>query len=179
MQANGRNKFHEKSCMILSTNSTFQKNCFKVLTVLKIRFGMLNERIVDENLRHLADSSTWKLIDLKWPDFGYEPRNIRLALPIDGINQHDERSFKYSSWFVVIVATWSLRGAADLPVYLILINSFGVATNHIRVWLVTQKKKKKWSAYIQGFKFGSQLCVGKVLAPYNTQKMVTQFYLLN
>ncbi|KAL0549237.1 hypothetical protein IC582_013718 [Cucumis melo] len=29
-----------------------------------------NERVVDGKLRHLADSPAWKLVDLKWPDFG-------------------------------------------------------------------------------------------------------------
>ncbi|TYJ99669.1 transposase [Cucumis melo var. makuwa] len=44
-----------------------------------------------------------KLYDLKWPDFGSEPRNIRLALSADGINPHGEMSSKYSCWPAVIV----------------------------------------------------------------------------
>ena len=38
------------------------------------------ERINDGKLRHPADSPAWKLVDMKWPDFGSEPRNLRLAL---------------------------------------------------------------------------------------------------
>jgi len=53
-----------------------------------------NERVVDGKLRHPADSPAWKLVDLKWPDFGSEPRNIRLALSADGINPHGEMSSK-------------------------------------------------------------------------------------
>ncbi|KAL4011360.1 hypothetical protein IC575_028417 [Cucumis melo] len=62
-----------------------------------------NERVIDGKLRHPADSLAWKLIDLKWPDFGFEPRNICLALSTDGINPHGEMSSKYSCWPVVIV----------------------------------------------------------------------------
>ncbi|KAA0058445.1 uncharacterized protein E5676_scaffold535G00240 [Cucumis melo var. makuwa] len=47
-----------------------------------------NERIEDGKLRHPADSPAWKLVDFKWPDFGSEPRNLRLALSADGVNPH-------------------------------------------------------------------------------------------
>ncbi|KAL0548992.1 hypothetical protein IC582_013471 [Cucumis melo] len=56
-----------------------------------------------ENYDIPADSPAWKLIDLKWPDFGSETRNIRLALSADGINPHGEMSSKYSCWPLVIV----------------------------------------------------------------------------
>ncbi|XP_031737559.1 uncharacterized protein LOC101205266 [Cucumis sativus] len=46
------------------------------------------ERINDGKLRHPADSPAWKLVDMKWPDFGSEPRNLRLALSADGVNPH-------------------------------------------------------------------------------------------
>ncbi|KAA0046038.1 transposase [Cucumis melo var. makuwa] len=42
----------------------------------------------DGKLRHPADSPAWKLVDFKWPDFGSEPRNLRLALSADGVNPH-------------------------------------------------------------------------------------------
>ncbi|KAA0060130.1 hypothetical protein E6C27_scaffold39G00500 [Cucumis melo var. makuwa] len=47
-----------------------------------------SERIEDGKLRHPADSPAWKLVDFKWPDFGSEPRNLRLALSPDGVNPH-------------------------------------------------------------------------------------------
>ncbi|XP_031741715.1 uncharacterized protein LOC116403911 [Cucumis sativus] len=46
------------------------------------------KRINDGKLRHPADSPAWKLVDMKWPDFGSEPRNLRLALSADGVNPH-------------------------------------------------------------------------------------------
>ncbi|KAA0047177.1 transposase [Cucumis melo var. makuwa] len=47
-----------------------------------------SERIEDGKLRHPADSPAWKLVDFKWPDFGSEPRNLRLALSADRVNPH-------------------------------------------------------------------------------------------
>ncbi|KAA0038021.1 uncharacterized protein E5676_scaffold237G001710 [Cucumis melo var. makuwa] len=39
-------------------------------------------------LEKLYDSPAWKLVDLRWPNFGSKPRNIHLALSMDGINPH-------------------------------------------------------------------------------------------
>ncbi|KAL0556088.1 hypothetical protein IC582_004595 [Cucumis melo] len=62
-----------------------------------------SERIEDGKLRHPADSPAWKLVDFKWPDFGSEPRNLRLALSVDGVNPHGDMSSKYSCWPIVMV----------------------------------------------------------------------------
>ncbi|KAA0058474.1 uncharacterized protein E5676_scaffold606G001730 [Cucumis melo var. makuwa] len=62
-----------------------------------------SERIEDGKLRHPADSPAWKLVDFKWPDFGSEPRNLRLALSADGVNPHGDTSSKYSCWPIVTV----------------------------------------------------------------------------
>ncbi|KAA0042871.1 hypothetical protein E5676_scaffold108G00910 [Cucumis melo var. makuwa] len=58
---------------------------------------------IDDKLRHLADSPAWKLVDTMWPNFSYEPRNLRLALSADGINPISDMSSKYSCWPVVMV----------------------------------------------------------------------------
>lgn len=62
-----------------------------------------NERESDGKLRHPADSPSWKLVDHMWPDFGAEPRNLRLAISADGINPHSSLSSQYSCWPVVMV----------------------------------------------------------------------------
>ncbi|XP_058185698.1 uncharacterized protein LOC131302924 [Rhododendron vialii] len=62
-----------------------------------------NERESDGKLRHPADSPAWKLVDHMWPDFGAEPRNLRLAISADGINPHSSLSSRYSCWPVVMV----------------------------------------------------------------------------
>ena len=62
------------------------------------------ERIKDGKMRHPADSPSWRNIDYRWPTFGSEPRNIRLALSADGINLHNNGlTNRYSCWPVVLV----------------------------------------------------------------------------
>ncbi|CAL8116776.1 unnamed protein product [Prunus armeniaca] len=53
---------------------------------------------VDGQMSHPADSLSWKLVDDKWPEFGKEPRNLRLALSSDGFNPHSSLSSRYSCW---------------------------------------------------------------------------------
>ncbi|XP_062006966.1 uncharacterized protein LOC133724291 [Rosa rugosa] len=62
-----------------------------------------NDRKTDGMMRHPADSPTWKLVDTKWPEFGSEPRNLRLALSSDGFNPHSSLSSRYSCWPVILV----------------------------------------------------------------------------
>ncbi|XP_024200594.1 uncharacterized protein LOC112203928 [Rosa chinensis] len=57
----------------------------------------------DGMMRHPADSLTWDLIDKTWPEFGNEPRNLRLALSSDGFNPHSSLSSRYSCWPVILV----------------------------------------------------------------------------
>ncbi|XP_073285420.1 uncharacterized protein [Primulina huaijiensis] len=57
-----------------------------------------DKRIRDGYLRHPADSPSWKLVDRMWPDFAYEPRNLRLAISAYGINPHSLMSSAYSCW---------------------------------------------------------------------------------
>ncbi|XP_074342517.1 uncharacterized protein LOC141680102 [Apium graveolens] len=56
-------------------------------------------------MRHLADSPSWRNIDYRWPAFGSDARNIRLALSADGINPHTNTlTNRYSCWPIVIVS---------------------------------------------------------------------------
>ncbi|KAL6289134.1 hypothetical protein ACE6H2_006644 [Prunus campanulata] len=48
---------------------------------------------IDGQMSHPADSPSWKLVDDKWPEFGNEPRNLRLALSYDGFNPHSSLTF--------------------------------------------------------------------------------------
>ncbi|XP_024172090.1 uncharacterized protein LOC112178122 [Rosa chinensis] len=61
------------------------------------------DRPKDGLLRHPADALTWKSVDEKWPDFGSEARNLRLALSSDGFNPHSSLNSKYSCWPVILV----------------------------------------------------------------------------
>ncbi|CAL8134518.1 unnamed protein product [Prunus armeniaca] len=58
---------------------------------------------VDGQMSHPADSPSWKLVDDKWPEFGKEPRNLRLALSSDGFNPHSSLSSRCSCWPVILV----------------------------------------------------------------------------
>ncbi|BBN68754.1 hypothetical protein Prudu_561S000100, partial [Prunus dulcis] len=49
---------------------------------------------IDGQMSHPADSPSWKLLDDKWPEFGNEPRNLRLALSSDGFNPHSSLRYK-------------------------------------------------------------------------------------
>ncbi|KAL4033416.1 hypothetical protein IC575_006503 [Cucumis melo] len=60
-----------------------------------------NDKKVDGVLRHPADTPSWRLVDHLWPDFGFEPRNLRLGLSTDGINPYGDLSTKYSCWPVI------------------------------------------------------------------------------
>ena len=37
-----------------------------------------DRKSIDGQMSHPADSPSWKLVDDKWPEFGKEPRNLRL-----------------------------------------------------------------------------------------------------
>ena len=55
-----------------------------------------NGRISDGMVRHLADCSQWKKNDGLYPDFGKEPRNLRLGLASDGMNPYGTLSKQHS-----------------------------------------------------------------------------------
>ncbi|XP_074297407.1 uncharacterized protein LOC141628126 [Silene latifolia] len=60
------------------------------------------ERNKDGKLRHVADAPQWRTIDRTFPDFGGEPRNLRLGLCTDGINPFGTLSTQHSSWPVML-----------------------------------------------------------------------------
>ena len=57
----------------------------------------------DGQMRHLVDTPAWKIIDDNWPIFSSEPRNVRLAMVVDGFNPFGDLSSSYSVWPVVLV----------------------------------------------------------------------------
>ncbi|KAL4021239.1 hypothetical protein IC575_020033 [Cucumis melo] len=54
------------------------------------------KREVNDPLQHPKDALSWKKIHNLWPEFGSEPRNLRLALSTDGVNPHGDLSSRYS-----------------------------------------------------------------------------------
>ncbi|XP_074300846.1 uncharacterized protein LOC141632175 [Silene latifolia] len=57
----------------------------------------------DGRLRHVADSPQWRTIDRTFPEFGSEPRNLRLGLCTDGINPFGTLSTQHSCWPVMLI----------------------------------------------------------------------------
>lgn len=66
------------------------------------------ERIKDGMLRHPADSPQWEKIDYDYPDFGHEPRNLRLALSTDEFNPHGIQSNTLFFFFIASSRVMSL-----------------------------------------------------------------------
>ncbi|XP_075504530.1 uncharacterized protein LOC142541970 [Primulina tabacum] len=58
---------------------------------------------VPGQLRHPADSPSWKLVNHMWPEFESEPRNLCLTLAADGINPYSNLSSRYSCWPIMLV----------------------------------------------------------------------------
>lgn len=56
----------------------------------------------DDLIRHPADALQWKTIDDLFPDFGKEPRNLRLGLSSDGMNPYGTLSSQHSTWPVLL-----------------------------------------------------------------------------
>ena len=72
----------------------------------KIAKGLIwhaQEREFDGKLHHPSDSSSWKLVDHRWPNFASEPRILRLVISIDSINCHSSMSSKHSCCPIIMV----------------------------------------------------------------------------
>nr|AAX94903.1 transposon protein, putative, CACTA, En/Spm sub-class [Oryza sativa Japonica Group]AAX96444.1 transposon protein, putative, CACTA, En/Spm sub-class [Oryza sativa Japonica Group]ABA92573.1 transposon protein, putative, CACTA, En/Spm sub-class [Oryza sativa Japonica Group] len=60
------------------------------------------ERQRDGMLRHPADGSQWRNIDITFKDIGKDARNIRFGLSTDGMNPFGEMSSGHSTWPVTM-----------------------------------------------------------------------------
>ncbi|XP_074342735.1 uncharacterized protein LOC141680398 [Apium graveolens] len=92
------------------------KRLFKSASTAEIMTCHSDHRIQDGLMRHPADSPSWRNVDQRWPSFGSESRNLRLALSADGINPHNNGlTNRYSCWPVVLSnAVWIIN---DFPAY--------------------------------------------------------------
>ncbi|XP_074322988.1 uncharacterized protein LOC141659944 [Apium graveolens] len=62
------------------------KRMFKSPDTAKQLIWHSKQRSNDGQMRHPADSPSWRNIDYRWPSFASDPRNLRLVLGTDGIN---------------------------------------------------------------------------------------------
>ena len=58
---------------------------------------------VDGKMRHPRDGDAWKSFDQDFPDFAYDPRNVRLGLVSHGFNPFGDCNQAYSIWPVVLI----------------------------------------------------------------------------
>lgn len=97
------------------------RKLFRNQETSKVLTWHADSRTCDGYLRHPADSPNWKVVDHKWPDFSYEPRNLRLAISADGINPHRLMSSTYSCWPVLLITY-------NLPPFLCMTRKFMMLT---------------------------------------------------
>ncbi|XP_021859270.1 uncharacterized protein [Spinacia oleracea] len=79
------------------------RRLFSILEEAKNLTWHTDGREKDGMLRHPADSPQWVKIDKDFPDFGVEPRNLRLALATDGMNPYDNQRSTHSTWPVILM----------------------------------------------------------------------------
>jgi hypothetical protein len=64
----------------------------------------------DEEIRQLANGTQWKIIDLQYPEFSVESRNIIFSLSTDGMNPFGENRTVHNTWSVILtmynIPTW-------------------------------------------------------------------------
>lgn len=61
------------------------------------------DRVKDGKLRHPADAIAWREFDARYPEFAYDPRNVRLGLAIDGFKPYRLMNTTYSIWPAVLI----------------------------------------------------------------------------
>eukprot|EP00268_Persea_americana_P034904 TRINITY_DN34509_c0_g3_i5.p1 TRINITY_DN34509_c0_g3~~TRINITY_DN34509_c0_g3_i5.p1 ORF type:complete len:104 (+),score=10.44 TRINITY_DN34509_c0_g3_i5:260-571(+) len=54
-------------------------------------------------MHHPVDSSSWKQVDRKCPNFAREARNVRLGLATNRFNPFGNKNNSYSCWPVMVV----------------------------------------------------------------------------
>ena len=57
----------------------------------------------DDVLRHPTDAKGWKHFDSEFPNFAFDPRNVRLGLALNRFNPFSQMSTSYSMWHVILL----------------------------------------------------------------------------
>ncbi|CAH9069052.1 unnamed protein product [Cuscuta europaea] len=100
-------RYKKKKGINVGFDAEYTKTPAKVLWYLPIipRFKRLfmNEKDAKNLVWHAQDAPQWRQIDLKYPDFGKEDRNLRLGLCTDGMNPYGTLSSQHSTWPVLLV----------------------------------------------------------------------------
>jgi hypothetical protein len=68
-----------------------------------VRWHSEKHRENDQEIRHSADGTQWKIFDLQYPKFLVESRNIRFALSTNEMNPFGENRSMHSTWPVILM----------------------------------------------------------------------------
>ena len=94
------------------------KRMYRCSSIAKLMHWHSSEgESIDGMVQSVVDSSAWKHVNEKWPDFAMEPRNVRLCLALDGMNPFADLSSRHSTWPVMTLNY-------NLPPWLITKNFF-------------------------------------------------------
>ncbi|KAH7842091.1 hypothetical protein Vadar_001397 [Vaccinium darrowii] len=112
-------------------------------------------------MKHPADSPAWKAFDAKFPNFSYDPRNVRLGLATDGFNPFGNMSTSYSMWSVILapynLPPWMCMKRPSFMLSLI-IPELSSPSNDIDVYLqpLIEELKELWEVGIETYDISSK-----------------------
>ena len=99
----------------------------------------MEEKNNDNKVRSVVDSKAWKHVDTRWSDFAKEPRILRLALALDGVNPFSNQSLSHSTWPVVLLnynlPPWLVTKRFFVMLTLIIPGKESVKEDNIHVYL--------------------------------------------
>jgi hypothetical protein len=86
-----------------------------------------DQRTKDKVLWHPADGESWKTFDERYPEFAFDPCNVRLGFASDGFNPFSNMSNSCSTWSVMLVPynlpPWMSMKQASIMLSLIILGS--------------------------------------------------------
>jgi hypothetical protein len=76
---------------------------FGTVAQAKLMTWHSTNRSTDGKMRMVHDNPQWRFVDETWPEFGSDPRHIRLGLAADGVNPFAEKRSKWSCWPISLI----------------------------------------------------------------------------
>ena len=94
---------------------------------------------LDGNIECVSNSKAWKHINVVYPTFAFEERNIRLGMALDGVNPYSTQSLSHSTWPVIMLnynlPPWLITKRFFLMLVLLIPGKENVTSENIDVYL--------------------------------------------
>ena len=91
------------------------------------------------NMESVPDSKAWKHINVVYPKFVYEERNIQLGMALDGVNPYSNQSLSHSTWPIILLnynlPLWLITKRFFLMLVLLIPRKESVTLESIDVYL--------------------------------------------